>query len=75
LYSITLNLKVSEDAVTYIDKDFTQVYRTGDSIANFAARFEEQMQKEIDDYQEEQNIYTHAALDNILVDIKNNLEW
>ena len=75
LYGIVLNLTATENAVTLINKNFIQLYRTGDAPATVVNRFYYDMQTCISDYIEEQDIYNAAALDNAITNLEGNLIW
>ena len=74
LYNITLNMTCTEDTVEVINKDFSIRYRTGDDINDKAVLFLELMQAEIDKYQEEQNIFNHTKMDNLVTYLETNLD-
>ena len=75
LYTIVLNLTVTEDAVELINHDFSQYYRTGDVVSTVVNRFYTDMQNCISDYIAAQDIYDAQALDNAVNNLEDNLVW
>jgi hypothetical protein len=73
LYSITANLICKEDSTEVINQDFSIKYRTGDDIEVKVALIETEMQKAINDYNEENTYFTAAQLDTAITNITNNL--
>ncbi len=73
LYSITLNLTCTDAGITVINQDFSQNYRTGNNIATIVNKFLPIMQEVIDNYKAEQQIFTAAQLDTVIVTLKGNL--
>ncbi len=62
LWNITLTLTIV-DGATVIIKDFSEKYRTGQSVSSISSKFITVMQAEINKYKSEQTIYNHPQLD------------
>lgn len=73
LYSITLNLSLTEGAVELLNKDFSERHRTGQAISTVTAKFTVAMQTEINKYKAEQVIYNHTQLNTAVTNIQNGL--
>ena len=73
LYAITLNLTCKEGLVEVLNQDFSEHYRTGQNVAEIVNDFKIKMQEAINDYKEEQQIFSTAQLDNAVVALKNGL--
>jgi len=72
LYSITLTLTITDGAVIS-NYDFTQEYRTGQSVPTITAVFIAKMQDKINNYKSEQTIFNATQLDTAVTNIKNGL--
>ncbi len=76
LWNISLNLKAWTDpgkTDLVIDQDFIVVYRTGQDIEVEVKEVQEKMQKAIDDYNQEQVIFTHTKLNTAVTWLNANL--
>ena len=73
LWNATLNLKIFDDAIEVHSQDFSVRYREGEDIADKESKFQKMMQTAIDDFKEEQLIFTHAKMDTMVVNLNNNL--
>ena len=73
LYSIIFHLEVKEGTEIVINKDFSCKYRPGDNIVNKVVLIVEQMQKAVDTYKAELNIFTSTALDTAVTNISDNI--
>ena len=73
LYNITLNLTCLDEQQEVLNKDFSVRYRTGDNIDDKASKFLKMMQYEINKYLEEQNIFNHTKMDNLVTYLGGNL--
>ena len=73
LYIITLNLKVSDGVTNVIDQNFTQEYRTGESVAGIVNKFQAQMQDVIDKYKLEKSLLDNAQLNTAITNITGGL--
>ena len=75
LFSVTLKLRlIDDDRITeLLNQNFSENYRIGQSIVNVVDRFRTVMQKIIDNYKAEQNLFNNAQLDNAIKNLKNSL--
>lgn len=74
LWSVSLTLTLKEDAVTVLERTFSENYKLGQELAPLGARFAKQMQAVIDTYVGEQVIYNHADLDAVVAGVQAALE-
>lgn len=72
LWAITLTLTIT-DGATVITTDFSEKYRTGQSISSIISKFITVMQTEINKYKSEQTIYNHPQLDSAVSNIQAGL--
>ena len=75
MFSITLNLKVTEDTTTLIDKDFTEIHKIEQTIVNTLNKFKTKMQEAIDFYKAEQVIFTSTQLNSAITVLEGGLKW
>lgn len=73
LWNITLNMRLIDDGVEVINRDYSAEYIPGDNIPSKIDRFTSAMQADINQYKGEQAIYTAPALDAAVTDIENAL--
>lgn len=73
-YRITLQMVLSEDGQAVLTHPFSEVYVVGESAATTIKRFDDQMQKTIEDFKAAAAIYKAAALDNAIATLQNGLE-
>ena len=60
--------------VELLSRNFSKLYRIGDSIATIVGRLQTEMQKAIDDYKLKQALFTNATFDSALATLQSNLE-
>jgi len=72
LWNITLNLKC-DDTTEVINQDFSIRYRTGQDITEVINKIQNKMQKCINDYKSERQIFNHQKLDDAIVTLQENL--
>ena len=73
MYSITLNLEVKDEGEVLIDQDFTENHKTNNTVNYTLAKFLEKMQKSIDDYKDEINIFNSTQLDGAISTLEGQL--
>lgn len=73
LFSITLNLVLSDDGVEKLNQDFFFSYKPGDAPADRLKEVKEQMQDAIDNYKNEQQIFNSNALNNAVTILSGGL--
>ena len=73
LYSIIFTLTITDTEGVGFTQDFVCEYHTGDNIANKTAKVIEEMQKAIDKYKSEQQIFKSTALDNAVNTIEGGI--
>jgi len=73
LWSIALNLSVTDGAVEVLNQDFSLKYRPGQDVAEKVKAVRDEMQKTIDDYKGEQQLLNHAHLDTAVTWLNNNI--
>lgn len=73
LYSIVLNMVVTDAAVEVINKDYSIRYRPGQDIQVQVQAVQEQMQQDIDNYKASDVVFDHAKLDNAVTYLNTNL--
>lgn len=74
LWNITLNLRCTDNEVEVINQNFIVKYRPGQDIEIKVKELQEEMQKTINVYKDEQQVFTHVKLDNAITWLQNNLE-
>lgn len=74
LYSVGMNLVLTDESVEVFNKDYFIRYRSGDDISEKTGQFITQMQADIDKYEVEQALYNAAAFDNAVVTVQAGLE-
>ena len=74
LWNITLVLKCTEDSIEVVNESFTVKYRPGQDAETKVKALLKDMQKAIDDYNGEQQIYNSNALNTAVTWLQNNLE-
>lgn len=73
LYSITLQLVLTDTAGVGFTKTYTIEYRTGENVADKKKYFIEQMQMDINRYKSGQTIYNSSVLNTAVTDIQTGL--
>ncbi len=73
MWSIILNLSVTDGEMEIINKDFLLKYRSGQNIEIKVKEILEKMQEAINDYKSEQIIFNHVKLDDAIIYLNNNL--
>ena len=73
LYSITLELILTDTAGEGLIKDYSTEYRTGESVSVIKQNLISQMQNDIDSYKSAQTLSNNVALATAITDIKNSL--
>ena len=63
LWNISMNMKLTDETVEVINKDYSIRYITGDNIIEKTNKLSEQMQDDINTYKAEQVIFVNAQLD------------
>lgn len=63
LWNISMNMKLTDETVEVINKDYSIRYITGDNIIEKTNQLSEQMQDDINTYKAEQVIFVNAQLD------------
>jgi len=73
MWHITLNLKLMDGVDELLSKDFSERYRTGQTISEIVERFREDMQAEIEKYKSEQQISNNPQLATAITNLQNSL--
>ena len=73
LWNITLKLRCLDGTEEVVNRDFSVRYRPTQSISDKTAELRQQMQKVIDDYKGEQQIFNHSQLNTAVTNIQSNL--
>lgn len=75
MYSITLKLLVKDGTTEIINQDFSENHKVGNSVDYTLNKFKDKMQKTIDDYKEEQDVFTSSQLDTAITNLESQLTW
>ena len=73
MWTITMNMILTDNTVEVINKDYPVNYRSGDSIPAKTAKFIELMQEDIDNYKSEQQLFNAAALNTAVTNVQAGL--
>ena len=73
MWSVSINVVLSDDAVEVWDRDYSARYRTGDVIAVKQARLIEMVKADIDKYKSEQMIFNAPAFDDVVTNVQTAL--
>ncbi len=73
LWNPTINLKIFDNGVEVLNKDFSVKYRKGEDINIKQQKFLVLMQSAIDKYKGEQQIFNHAKMDDLVTFLESNL--
>ena len=74
LWNITLNLRCTEGIIEVINQNFSVRYRPGQNAEAKVKSLIADMQKIIDDYKSEQQIFNNPLLETAVTWLQNNLE-
>jgi hypothetical protein len=73
LWNITINLRCLDGTTEVINKNFSVRYRNGQNIQDRIEAVLSKLQKVIDDYKIEQQIFNHSHLNNVITYLQTNL--
>jgi len=73
IYSISMNLVLTDDAVEVINQDFAQVHNSANNISVARDEIMTRMQDAIDEYKENKVVYDSVAFTNAVTYINENL--
>lgn len=73
IYSISMNLVLTDDTVEVINQDFAQVHNSANNISVARDEIMTKMQDAIDEYKENKVVYDSAAFTNAVTYINTNL--
>lgn len=72
-WAVTINLKLLEGTEELFSQDFSEDYNTGGTVEETVGKFKEKMQKAIDQYKAEMQLFNHPQMDNAITSLQNNL--
>jgi len=70
MFAITLNLTVTENSTILIDSNFTENHKINNSISYTVNKFKDKMQKYIDDYKANQQIFNSSQLNSAMTSLR-----
>jgi len=70
MFAITLNLTVTENSTILIDSNFTENHKINNSISYTVNKFKDKMQKYIDDYKANQQIFNSPQLNSAMTSLR-----
>lgn len=73
IYSISMNLILTDDTVEVINQDFAQVHNSANNITVARDEIMARMQEAIDEYKENKTVYDSAIFTNAVTYINANL--
>jgi len=73
IYSISMNLVLTDNAVEVINQDFSQTHNSANNISVARDEIMAKMQSAIDGYKENKIVYDSAAFTNTVTYINTNL--
>lgn len=73
IYSVSMNLVLTDDAVEVINKDFTQTHNSANNISVARDEILARMQSDINKYKEDQVVYNSTAFTDAVTYVNNNL--
>jgi len=74
MWNIVVNLKIFNEDVEVHSKNFSIKYRFGEDIDAKQQEILGLMQSAINGYKNEQQVFNHAKMDNLVTFLNNNLE-
>ena len=73
MWSVSINVVLTDDAVEVWDRDYSVRYRAGDAIAAKQAKLIEMAKTDIDKYKSEQMIFNAPAFDDVVTNVQTAL--
>lgn len=74
LWAMSLNMVLTDDDVSVINKDYSEHYREGDSIVAKQTAFVEVMQTDIDAYKDEASIFSDFQFTRLAERVETEIE-
>lgn len=73
IYSVSMNLVLTDDAAEVINQDYSQTHNSANNISVARDEIMNRMQADIDDYKENKTVYDNAIFTNAVIYINANL--
>lgn len=73
IYTVSMNLVLTDDAIEVINRDFAQIHNSTNNISVARNEIMARMQVVIDEYQENKVVYDSVAFTNAVTYINENL--